>query len=466
MNPETKQENAMKLQKTIALTFVFAFTAPAQIPDFTPETPLIEALMHNDHDNAMQLIEQGANPNEGHFFGFSPLMLAIIRQDVDLVRLMVAKGADLNALEPSGSTALMWAASSETGDARMVEALLEMGADPLATNKAGEDALSWALRRGETPAAAALRKAGASDRATMRESVEKAIGLLQKSGSQFLRVSGCASCHHQFLPMMAQAAARSKGVAVDEAVARVHVDASVAIMKSVAAEAVQNRDRIPDPPIGISYSLLSLAAEGYPADETTSAMAQVVAAWQGADGAFYTIPAIRPPIEASHFTSTALSLRAVQLYGKDPEERVARAMNWLLAAEPRTNEDRAMQLLGLAWAKAPGHELRGVANALLAEQRPDGGWGQLAALESDAYATGQALVALQTAGHPVTSIAYRRGASFLMRTQFPDGSWLARTRTFPVQPLKESGFPHGKHQWISAAGTSWAAMALALALPD
>jgi hypothetical protein len=40
-----------------------------------------------------------------------------------------------------------------------------------------------------------------------------------------------------------------------------------------------------------------------------------------------------------------------------------------------------------------------------------------------------------------------------------------RSRTFPLQPLKESGFPHGKHQWISAAGTSWATMAIALALP-
>jgi hypothetical protein len=40
-----------------------------------------------------------------------------------------------------------------------------------------------------------------------------------------------------------------------------------------------------------------------------------------------------------------------------------------------------------------------------------------------------------------------------------------RSRTFPVQPLKESGFPHGTHQWISAAGTSWATLALALALP-
>src|SRR5690606_9240031 len=37
-----------------------------------------------------------------------------------------------------------------------------------------------------------------------------------------------------------------------------------------------------------------------------------------------------------------------------------------------------------------------------------------------------------------------------------------RRRAFPFQPTMDSGFPHGRDSWISAAGTSWAAMALAL----
>ena len=123
-----------------------------------------------------------------------------------------------------------------------------------------------------------------------------------------------------------------------------------------------------------------------------------------------------------------------------------------------------MQLLGLAWSHAPADAVQRSATALLATQRPDGGWAQLDGLETDAYATGQAMVALQAAGRPVSSAEYQRGVAYLLRTQFPDGSWLVRTRTFPVQPPKDSGFPHGRHQWISAAGTSWAAMALSLAL--
>jgi hypothetical protein len=125
-----------------------------------------------------------------------------------------------------------------------------------------------------------------------------------------------------------------------------------------------------------------------------------------------------------------------------------------------------MQLLGMSWSQADVKDLRKAARALLGEQRPDGGWAQLTALESDAYATGQALVALQSSGQlAISDAAYQRGVGFLLRTQMSDGSWLVRTRTFPFQPYKESGFPHGKDQWISAAGTSWAAMALSLTAP-
>jgi hypothetical protein len=85
----------------------------------------------------------------------------------------------------------------------------------------------------------------------------------------------------------------------------------------------------------------------------------------------------------------------------------------------------------------------------------------LTTLETDAYATGQAMYALAMAGMLRTSdAAYQRGAAYLLRTQRPDGSWLVKSRSVPFQPYKESGFPHGKDQWISAAGTSWAALAL------
>ena len=125
-----------------------------------------------------------------------------------------------------------------------------------------------------------------------------------------------------------------------------------------------------------------------------------------------------------------------------------------------------MQLLGMKWANADRVLLNRRAGALLSMQHDDGGWSQLPALGSDAYATGQALVALERSGAISPSdAAYQRGVDFLLRTQLADGSWLVHTRSFPVQPYKESGYPHGPDQWISSAGSSWAAMALGFAAP-
>jgi hypothetical protein len=102
-----------------------------------------------------------------------------------------------------------------------------------------------------------------------------------------------------------------------------------------------------------------------------------------------------------------------------------------------------------------------LAEKILNAQRHHGGWAQLPGLDSDAWATAQALTALRKAkAISVNDPAYRRGAAFLLRTQFADGSWFVRSRTWPFQPYFNSQFPHGKHQWISAAGTAWATLVL------
>ena len=170
------------------------------------------------------------------------------------------------------------------------------------------------------------------------------------------------------------------------------------------------------------------------------------------------------------------SLRSLQVYGPKAQrakydEAVKRATDWLMKVQPRNTDERVFQLFGLAWAGVkPDHEIikQGV-RELLAEQRTDGGWAQLPTLASDAYATGQVLVALRESGAhkmPSCATAYKRGVEFLLKTQLEDGSWYIRSRSVPLQPYFEGGFPHGHDQWISAAATNWAAMALAEALRE
>jgi hypothetical protein len=448
--------------KRIALAALASIAVYAQFPDFTPPTPLFRAATKNDLDEVKRLLREGADPNEGRFVGMTPVFFAIINRNPEMLRTMVAKGADVRATDGFGSTTLMWAAANEEAETEMVQALIKFGVDPSAGNKSGDTALTWAMRRGHTPVVELLTKSGANANNRVQDSVKRALGLLQKTGPQFIRVSGCTSCHNQSVPQMAVGLARERGVSVDDGNWKNQAQAVVAMFSSVRAEMQKGTDRIPDPTISVSYSLVGLHADGYAPDETTAAMAHLISTKQSADGSFPAIPAARPPMESSDFTGTALSLRALQAYGKNPEPAVARAREWLRSHTPKTSEDRAMQLMGLAWAKADAADLQKATQAILAEQRPDGGWGQLPALETDAYATGQALYALYQAGQVATSHpAYQRAMGFLLRTQFPDGSWLVRSRSFPFQPYKESGFPHGKDQWISAAGTGWAAMALA-----
>ena len=140
---------------------------------------------------------------------------------------------------------------------------------------------------------------------------------------------------------------------------------------------------------------------------------------------------------------------------------IRRAAAWLLRARPTTTEDRAFHLLGLTWAGADRRAIQRAGRALAAEQRADGGWAPLPSLGSDAYATGQSMAALAESGVLTpASAAYARGVQFLLTTQLADGSWLVRTRAIPVQPHFESGFPHGRDQFISAAATNWATIAL------
>ena len=120
--------------------------------------------------------------------------------------------------------------------------------------------------------------------------------------------------------------------------------------------------------------------------------------------------------------------------------------------------------MGLAWSKAKTASIADAAKELAAAQRSDGGWSQLPTMGSDAYATGEALYALNAGNMPTTNPVYQKGLKYLLRTQAADGSWHVATRSIWVQPYFESGFPYGHDQWISAAGTSWATMALSLAV--
>jgi ankyrin repeat protein len=398
---------------------------------------------------------------------------------VGSVPRLLQAGADPNGRDREGRTVLMRAAASDTLPEEAVRALIERGADMNATSAAGETALSMARLRGDTRIVKLLLRAGAKDDRpptanpsnfapahSSRAAVERSLPLLQQTDVTFLKKSGCVSCHHNSLTAMTVAASRASGIRVDEAIARQQVSETAAYLDRWRDRVLQGVG-IAGSSDTISYILVALAAEGYPADEATDAMARYIKNQQTSSGA-WRIVAHRPPIESSEIEVTAMSLRSLQVYAPaarraEYQPAIDRAAAWIAKATPVVTEDRVFQVLGLHWSGASAAALQASARGLIAEQRPDGGWGQLSTLESDAYATGQALVSLVRSGAiSVTDTVYTRGVQFLLRTQFADGSWFVRSRSLPIQPHFETGFPFGRDQFISAAGTNWAAMALAL----
>jgi hypothetical protein len=219
----------------------------------------------------------------------------------------------------------------------------------------------------------------------------------------------------------------------------------------------------------MEYSALQLGASHIPASRAIDAIVLYIAAGQRQEGNWpYAAGGVpRPPIEDGDFFGTAMGIRILQIYEipglkAEFQDRIRRAGIWLQSAQPRSTEDRVMQVLGLQWAAIRSESRLG---ELLALQRDDGGWAQTRWLQSDAYATGQALYALHEAGVPASDPCFARGVAYLQNTQKPDGSWHVSSRTPKFQPYFQSGFPYDDDQWISTAGTAWAATGMADAIP-
>jgi hypothetical protein len=214
------------------------------------------------------------------------------------------------------------------------------------------------------------------------------------------------------------------------------------------------------------YDAMAMKPAGVPANVSTDALVYYLMSTQQADG-YWHRPASpnRAPIQDGDLSRTAQAVYALAMYATPARKAeisssLARAVAWIARQTPASTEERVMQLLALQWTGQPPAANDARVRALLAQQRPDGGWPQTPNLASDAYGTGQALYALSQLGLPATNAAMAKGIAFLLRTQHDDGTWHATTRAMPIQPYFESGFPYGRDQWISFSATAWADMAL------
>jgi ankyrin repeat protein len=429
--------------------------------------------------NAANTDNQDVKFGKIQLYRITPLMFASTYCSPAVVKTLLDAGARVNDADVRGMTPLLFATSSEVQRPAVVRLLLAAGANANAKSTVGETALDWARKFGNREVIATLEAAGAKQgvayHAPVRppagprsagQAAEKATALLQGSATNFFNQAGCVGCHHQPVALLAAEAVKHAGLKFDEGAAKGHVKMFEGQSTTLQQMLLERLD-IGGASDGWVYGMLGLAASRYPANRITDTVAAYIAGYQHADGSWWFGGISRAPFEEGRVARTALALRVLQVYSSpalksDFDRHIARARDFLLKAKPISTDELAMQAAGLHWAGGNDAKVRELARVLAASQRADGGWSQIPTLESDAYATGEALWTLRETGAlKVSDAAYQKGVKFLLDTQWADGSWYVRSRAPKLQPYFQSGFPFDHDQWISCSATSWAVRALA-----
>lgn len=96
------------------------------------------------------LLDQGMNPDDHVYIGDRPLHVAIERNHTDVVKLLVKRGADVNARNSTGESPLIIAIRSRVGNTlEIIKFLVSNGADVNASSIFGKNALGTAAKHGD-----------------------------------------------------------------------------------------------------------------------------------------------------------------------------------------------------------------------------------------------------------------------------------------------------------------------------
>ncbi len=143
---------------TLVAALVLTLLVSAATP---PESPVADAAMRGDQGSVRALLQQGADVNAAQGDGMTALHWAAERGDLEMARMLIYAGAGLEAVTRMAEYTPLHLAS-RAGHGAVVGALLEAGSDPAApTGSGGATPLHLAAAAGDARAVAVLIEHGA-----------------------------------------------------------------------------------------------------------------------------------------------------------------------------------------------------------------------------------------------------------------------------------------------------------------
>ena len=112
--------------------------------DIYGREPLQYAALKDDAEAAKRLLSEGADPNAADKAGFTALHFAAQEYSVAVAKLLLESGAKVSAENKFGNSPLGVAVFASRGRGELIALLLEHGADPHKPNKAGQTPLGLA----------------------------------------------------------------------------------------------------------------------------------------------------------------------------------------------------------------------------------------------------------------------------------------------------------------------------------
>jgi squalene cyclase len=326
----------------------------------------------------------------------------------------------------------------------------------------------------------------APSREQVRQALERSLGFLEKSGTEWWTKNKCASCHHVPMSILSLTEAKRHGLAVNDTALDQLRDWAVPSyakhpkFRPVGQDGEEKGSAVSMNTVYLTEAVLSADKVDEKTAEAIKKFTAHLLAAQEADGSWKSSAKLPPVGDVTEVRTMQVLLALAAAADKNLVEATSwtgardRALAWL-GKHKFLDQNQSLNLrLLVAQRFGKPDDVQAIVKQLLEQQEADGGWSQTrevptealkdyegkkttpapvpAKVEkrpSDAMATGQALYALTRAGVSPEQPALQRAQAYLLRTQTKDGSWRV-----PIRSQKNSGTA------LSHYGTGWAAMGL------